>query len=94
MSLELLSFPRAACRSNTHSLLEPDLIDDSKLVAALFDTNCESRRVELLYQHGHEQFSLISGNCCKLDSSVSLDIASARNWIVQHRDRATVVVDF
>jgi hypothetical protein len=92
--LEPFRFPHAAFRSNTHSWLEPNLTDNSKLVAALFDTNCECRRVELLYQHGQEQFSLISGNRYELNSSESLDIASARSWVAQHPDKVTVVADF
>jgi hypothetical protein len=37
---------------------------------------------------------LISGNRYELNSGEPLDIASARSWVAQHQDRATVVVDF
>ncbi len=69
------------------------MTEESMLVAALFDGNAECRRVEFLYQHTREQFSLISGKHGNIDSAESLDIARAKSWIAQHRDRATVVVD-
>ena len=70
------------------------MTDDSKLVAALFDTKSECRRIEFLYRDGQEQFSLISGCHGDLDYCEALDLARAKSWIAQHRDRATVIVDF
>jgi hypothetical protein len=63
------------------------------LVAAIFDTDCECRRMELLYQHAQEQFSLISCKHGKVDGFEDLDKARARTWIARHRDQATIVVD-
>lgn len=63
------------------------------LIAALFDGNADCPRVELLYQHAREQFSLISGKHGNIDRSEFIDIARAKGWIAQHLDRVTVVVD-
>ncbi len=54
------------------------MTDNSTLVAALFDGNADCPRVQFLYQHTREQFSLISGKHGNIDSSESIDIARAK----------------
>ena len=90
--VESVKFPHADCCMHCIEL-ERDLNDKSKLVAAIFDANCECGRVELLYQHTNEHFRLISSRQGKMDSCEAFDTAGARNWIARNRDKATVVVD-